>query len=315
MVDTSLDIRLRATMVGPIAARTLRSGARGLVRAVFERSFYAFLGTGWICVGSESLGAGPLNLLCAPWHSGLAMHPILRVGDAVCVDNGVLYAGDFRLSVHTAQLWQPEPPGVWNNASLTRGLASFEGALPPSLPDEGLARLLRCTGTPSPATPLMTAAKSSISYLEQLLGGAATSRDPKIDAARIAPLLGLGPGLTPSGDDFLAGVLVARSLTERARLRDRLWQAVEPLLTHHTSDISHAHLAAAAEGFGGAALHELLCAILAGATDTKPPAIAAVTAIGHTSGWDALAGAISALRTHNPLTASSCSSWSAVAGG
>lgn len=297
MVDTSPDIRLRATMVGPIAARTLRPGARGLVRAVFERSFYACLGTELICVGSESLGAGPLNLLCAPWHYGLAMHPILRVGDAVGVVNGVLNAGDFRLSVHTAQLWQPEPPGVWNNASLTRGLASFEDALPPSLPDEGLARLLRCTGTPNLATPVMTAAKSSVSYLEQLLGGAATGRDPKIDAARIAPLLGLGPGLTPSGDDFLAGVLVALSLTERARLRDRIWQAVEPLLTHHTSDISHAHLAAAAEGFGCAALHELLCAILAGATDPNPPAIDAVTAIGHTSGWDALAGAIAALRT------------------
>ena len=82
-------------MVGPIAARTLRPGARGLVRAVFERSFYACLGTELICVGSESLGAGPLNLLCAPWHYGLAMHPILRVGDAVGVVNGVLNAGDY----------------------------------------------------------------------------------------------------------------------------------------------------------------------------------------------------------------------------
>ncbi len=283
-------------MVGPIAARTLRSGTRGLVRAVFERSFYASLGTEWICVGPVSLGAGPLNLLCAPWRTALAIRPILRVGDAVGVDDGVLNAGDFRLSVHTAQLWQPEPHGVWSKASLARGLASFEDALPPSLPDEGLARLLRCTGTANLATPVIAAAQSPVRYLKQLLRGDATGRDPKIDAKKIAPLLGLGPGLTPSGDDFLAGILLALSLTERARLRDRIWHAMEPLLMHHTADISRAHLAAAAEGFGSAALHNLLCAILAGATNTTTPAIAAVTAIGHTSGWDALAGAIAALR-------------------
>ncbi len=296
MVDTSLDTRLRATMVGPIAARTLRSGARGLVRAVFERSFYASLGTQWICIGSVSLGAGPLNLLCAPWHSALALHPILRVGDAVGVDDGVLNAGDFRLPLHIAQLWRPEPPEVWSKASLARGLASFGGALPPSLPDAGLARLLRCTGTPSPATPVINAARLPVRYLIQLVQEAMTGVDAHIDAESIAPLLGLGPGLTPSGDDYLGGMLVALSLIGQTCLRARLWQALEPLLVHRTTKISHAHLAAAAEGFGGAALHDLICAILVGATDTRPPAIAAVTAIGHTSGWDALAGAIAALR-------------------
>lgn len=295
MVDTSLDVRLRATMVGPIAARTLRLGARGLVRAVFQRSFYASLGTEWICVGSVRLGAGPLNLLCAPWHSSLA-HPILRVGDAVGVDNGVLNAGNFRVLVLTARQWQPKPPGVWSKASLARGLASFEDALPPWLPDQGLACLLRPAGKPELAAPVIAAAQLPVDFLNRLLRAAVDGLDTDIDAERIKPLLGLGPGLTPSGDDYLGGILVALTVAGEFRLRDRLWQGLEPLLSLRTGEISRAHLAAAAEGFGSAALHDLLRAILTGATDATSAGIARMAAIGHTSGWDALAGAIAVLR-------------------
>lgn len=296
MVDTSLDVRVRATMVGPVAARALRSGARGLVRAVFERSFYASLGTQWICIGSVSLGAGPLNLLCAPWHSVRAMHPILRVGDAVGVHDGELNAGDFRLPLHTVQLWRLEPTCIWSKASLARGLASFADALPPRLPDEGLACVLQPAGTHNLVTPVLNAARLPIRYLTQLVEEAATGLDADIDAERIAPLLGLGPGLTPSGDDYLGGVLVALSLIGQTRLRARLWQALEPLLVHRTTEVSRAHLAAAAEGFGSAALHDLLHAILSDATDKTSAGIAAVAAIGNTSGWDALAGAIAVLQ-------------------
>jgi hypothetical protein len=55
-------------------------------------------------------------------------------------------------------------------------------------------------------------------------------------------------------------------------------------------------LAAAAEGFGSAALHDLHAAIVEGSSEAVPEALRAVTAIGHTSGWDALAGVASALR-------------------
>jgi hypothetical protein len=118
-----------------------------------------------------------------------------------------------------------------------------------------------------------------------------------IDADQIAPLIGLGPGLTPSGDDYLGGILIALSVIGQTRLRDRLWQTLEPLLTRRTGDISRAHLAAAAGGLGNAALHDVLSAILAGRTDAIFTAVASISAHGHTSGWDTLAGGIAVLRT------------------
>jgi hypothetical protein len=91
-------------------------------------------------------------------------------------------------------------------------------------------------------------------------------------------------------------MLVALALAGRTEVRDRLWQALEPVLAVYTGDISRAHLSAAAEGLGSAVLHELLNDMLEGRSEAIPSALAAVATIGHTSGWDTLAGALAVLR-------------------
>jgi len=294
MLDAST---LHALLVGPVAARVLRAGTRGTVCAVFDRSIYVSLDAGCICVGSVALDAGPLNLLCERWFTARRIGAPLQVGDAVRVERDVLRIGPAAISFATAQPWHPQPPGIWNRTTLAHGLAAFADALPRSLPDEGLAPLLDADLRMARATsPVAAAAKSTIRHLTQLLQGPKAEDGAGINAEQIAPLIGLGPGLTPSGDDCLGGILVALSLTGQIGLRDKLWQALKPLLACRTGDISRAHLAAAAEGYGCCALHDLLCAILTGATDVIPAAIASVAAIGHTSGWDALFGAVTVLR-------------------
>jgi hypothetical protein len=63
-----------------------------------------------------------------------------------------------------------------------------------------------------------------------------------------------------------------------------------------TSPISAAFLRAAAEGLGCEALHEAISAILEGRTEALARHIEALGRIGHTSGWDALAGAVLVLQ-------------------
>jgi Protein of unknown function (DUF2877) len=294
MLDAVAPTTLRATLVGQLAAPTLHGGARGEVRAVFERSFYVWLDAGWICAGPASLGAGPLNVLCDPWPAD-QLNLILQAGDAARVENGYLRAGSISIVLDAAQNWRPEPPRSWCRTSLARGLAAFSDALPAILPKDGLARLLRPERAAIIPTPVLASAQAPTRYLANLIAAPGPNA-LTVDAERIVPLIGLGPGLTPSGDDYLGGVLVALALTDRAAMRDRLWHALQPHLAANTGDISRTHLAAAAEGFGSAAMHELLAAILTGDTKAVPDALAAVAVIGHTSGWDALAGAVSALR-------------------
>jgi len=98
-------------------------------------------------------------------------------------------------------------------------------------------------------------------------------------------LIGLGPGLTPSGDDYLGGVLVALRAVRRNTHAESLWRWLEPLLASRTSELSAAHLAAAAAGEAHEALHEVLNGAPAGRLD----------GVGHCSGWDAFAGAMAVL--------------------
>jgi Protein of unknown function (DUF2877) len=282
-----------AAGIGPIAARALRPGARGSVAAVFERSVYVELDSGWACLGAEHLGAGPLNLVCARWPAGpLRAH--VDCGDLAEIDAGLLLAGRLAIALGEAAPWLPDGVGHWDKASLSRGLAATEEALRALAPRDGLALLSAEDGSFRPA--LLSRREGPLAHLEQLLARPRALEPPPIDVARIAPLLGLGPGLTPSGDDYLGGLLVALSLVGRSGVRDQLWQALHPLTIDGTTAISRAHLAAAAEGLGSAALHHALGAILCGATERIAAACAGLGKVGHTSGWDALAGALSVLR-------------------
>ena len=282
-----------AILVGSVAARSANTDARGTVRAVFDRSFYVTLDAGLICVGPESMGAGPLNLICAPWFDDLSLRTVLQPGDFAIVENARFHAGPVSISLERAQRWHPPPVGPWSRSSLARGLAAFADTLPRQLPSEGLARLLRPTGPIDRPSPVLAAAEAPIRHLLETIN----SMDADdIDCDQIEPLIGLGPGLTPSGDDYLGGLLIALSLIGRTCLRDQLWQALEPLLARRTGDISRAHLAAAAAGLGNSALHAVLCAILAGRTDAISVAFTSITGLGHTSGWDTLAGSVAGLR-------------------
>jgi hypothetical protein len=156
--------------------------------------------------------------------------------------------------------------------------------------------------SPSPHTPLIPAqagiqepciTPSSGAALGHRLGG--DERESEA-VSNLRPLLGLGPGLTPSGDDFLGGAMVALTCLGMNPLRERIWATLAPVAATHTNDVSRAHLAAAAEGYGSAPLHNLIDAIVAGDADAMPQRIAALAAIGHTSGWDAMAGALTVLR-------------------
>ncbi|NGO75395.1 DUF2877 domain-containing protein, partial [Streptomyces sp. YC504] len=102
-------------------------------------------------------------------------------------------------------------------------------------------------------------------------------------------LLGRGPGLTPSGDDYLCGLLLAANAASvtpswKASLADALIEAHE-----HTTLVSASLLAHAATGHCIPQVHDLLSATAA--SDEVPPGpLAALLAVGHSSGSDLLHG-------------------------
>src|SRR5207249_3852165 len=83
-------------------------------------------------------------------------------------------------------------------------------------------------------------------------------------------LVGLGTGLTPSGDDALAGALITLNELGLTAAADALADFILPLARVRTNKISFAHLAAAAEGEGTETLHDTLAAL----ASADEPAIA-----------------------------------------
>jgi len=109
----------------------------------------------------------------------------------------------------------------------------------------------------------------------------------------VAALVGRGPGLTPSGDDALAGaLLVAHALGAGEALPD----AVRTRLAATTA-VSAALLAAAADGYAAHPVVALVDAAVAADPDAVRRALPAVLAIGHTSGADTVTGIRAALTT------------------
>jgi hypothetical protein len=241
----------RAEVAGRFAQVALASG-EGEVCAAFRRSFYLrFPGGRYACIGDLSLGRGPLNVLVGE----LKIPPL---GERVGVEHA------------HAQLWAPPPyqPGRLK-------LADLRDAARPLVPAEGLGCLILGTHN-----ALSGHAQPALEALERWLVGNALG-------AEAEQLIGLGPGLTPSGDDYFGGMLVALRASGRGVQADGLWRWLQPRLAGRTSAISAAHLAAAAAGEAHEALHEVLNGELQ---------LEKLDAVGHCSGWDALAGALAVLR-------------------
>ena len=92
-------------------------------------------------------------------------------------------------------------------------------------------------------------------------------------------------------------MLVALRWVGRGAQADSLWRWLEPHLAGRTGELSIAHLAAAAAGEAHEAVHGILEDLSAWEAPDLNPALARLDAVGHSSGWDALAGIVAVAKT------------------
>lgn len=279
---------LRAVAVGELTLQALRRRARGVVIAQFERSLYARFETGaFACIGTQSIGAGPLNVLLA--HRDWLCLRNVPPAQTVDASDGALALGGLRIALSGAARWHPRRAPVLREllAVRLRALTALAGRRVPAV---GLGRLAFSTAR-CDSDPVLRLARPGWDALERWLaqsvaiGGAARAPEPVA-----ATLIGLGPGLTPSGDDVFCGVLIALASVGFDRARAALWSWLRVHMDQRTSELSAAHLRAAAVGHGHSALHAVLdCS--ADDRSALDAALYRLGQVGHCSGWDALAGA------------------------
>lgn len=290
-----------ATLVGRFARHALVADREWRVFAAFRRSFYCRSARGaLILAGPATLGAGPLQVLW-PDSTPLEGRPP-AVGMAVGVDldgAGPVPGAALTLGLGHAREWRrPAPPG-WKPSSLRRGLVWLAAAAERA-PVEGMGSLIAplVTGEapPTRSVGVPRVARRAWPVLAALSGWARDAlregRAAGAPPASVEGLVGLGPGLTPSGDDVLAGALLALHAFARPDLADRLAAWLRPRAEGRTGAISLAHLECAARGEGAAILHDALAALSPGDPATLAGSVAAVGTLGHSSGWDGLTGIV-----------------------
>jgi hypothetical protein len=266
----------RALSVGVTAARALIA-AGGSARVMARPGGAAFL-----AAAGEIVWLGPATAPRHPRAVLVASVPDVAVGAALSVD------------IVGLAPWQPWTPvlGAAGVSTLREGWRLLIGDVRALGPPAGFGA--RLAGEPL-IFPLDGAASDTRALAE------ACAHD---DAARAAPaalaLLGLGGGLTPSGDDFVGGVLFARGVLAAAGAADapgwhRVADAVRHAARERTHPISAALLGDLARGASHAPLHDLVAALAMGDVATARAAAAALVRLGHSSGWDILAGATAGL--------------------
>ena len=290
-----------ATVVGRFARHALVADREWRVLAAFRRSFYCRSARGaWILAGPATLGAGPLQVLW-PGSSPLeGRAPAVGMTVGVDLDGaGPVPGAALTLGLGQAREWRRPAPPRWEPSSLRRGLAGLAD-LAERAPVDGMGSLisplLAGAAPPDPSVGGPGVAPRAWPMLAALSGWALAALGPGRAAgappASVEGLVGLGPGLTPSGDDVLAGALLALHAFGRADLADRLAAWLRPRAEGRTGVISLAHLECAARGEGAAILHDALAALSSGDPATVAGSVTAVGTLGHSSGWDGLTGIV-----------------------
>ncbi len=301
-----------ATLIGD----TPPSGLWGSVIATFQRSCYVLGANGGLmCVADSSLVDGPVMLRVGFPEPRYVEALGVRTGMPLLVEDGDLRLGPgILLRMSSARPWTP--PVVKRSAppeAILDCLSSLAAGLASAAPGDGLAPLVGCAEDLASERPVRSTGRSlvvraALPGLRQLVMGLRTDNAFAIDHG-VETLIGLGPGLTPSGDDLLGGMMVGLIGTRRSRsgLADgpgsapccpneqRSTTAMGDSIRRHaanrTTAISAGLLRHAAQGIGSAPVHHLVQLVLETASPVRSTAAAlAVAGADHTSGWDCLAG-------------------------
>lgn len=119
-------------------------------------------------------------------------------------------------------------------------------------------------------------------------------------AGEVRSLTGRGPGLTPAGDDALAGFVLARRAIDPPGCRTT--SAIVLAGGRHTSEPARSLLRAAARGEGFDVAVGMLGALLAADGPALAPAVRRLTALGATTGRAMLTGLIRGLLCDPPAS-------------
>jgi hypothetical protein len=289
-----------ALSISADAAFSLRGEKEGIVHSVFDRAFNIKVGNELIGVVRSDVPQNPINLVVdvPPTERfpslGIQNGMNVSIGrNYLLIDNGV------GIRLEGARVWCPKtliencqtPEVIERNVRIVQEIAGDEWG------GDGLGGLIPYIGEISRgATPKLKGANEVTKYvLPRLVNFVKAIKRKNINEVKLSAgrLIGLGPGLSPSSDDLISGLMVSSwwvSHSLGGGIEDV--EAINETIVQqamNTTLVSREILKHSAKGETNIPVQEFLEKIL-GSTWCEKITVDEVLRIGETSGFDMMAG-------------------------
>ena len=288
----------RARLAAPAARRALEQASTWTVLQVHaEACNLGDESDQVVALVTPASGAGPFSIVVELPQGSSGFTAYLAAGDSGEPRAGSLEVGGLNVRLAEAETWQPRP--AWEalraSGSLPRWLDELAALLasqaPPGSLADGLDAMLgdRVLESAEQGDLGRMALARAVEAGGKLVRGLAAA-DLTAAAAATGELAGLGAGLTPAGDDFLVGGMLALWSSADSSEARRACQTLLDAAGPKTNRLSRAWMRAAAEGEAAEAWHGLVRAVIQGEAKAVRRAGQRIIRQGHTSGADALTG-------------------------
>ena len=248
-----------------------------LFHSRFARSIHFASNDRLVSLVDEGIGPGPLNIVFRDFSSEevTSCRPALRVGLNVVVFG----SRRFRFTHNHCYRSNFEVDG-WCPSRLCRQLSVFEELLTGTSHPQSLSFLLDSRRLKNFQSGVQRAFSKQILHgVQQVFSGNLL--------IGIRALKGCGWGLTPSGDDFIAGLLIGLNLLQKMQHGD-FQNAIDAIFTASLGDnlFSNTFLDLASRGLLSGRIKDLISALMRGGEGAVRTSTEKLFAVGGTSGAD-----------------------------
>jgi hypothetical protein len=242
-----------------------------------------------LSIVTPQIGNGPFNLVV---EDAVLFSDSLNAKSQISIHTDQLRLGDLTINTADANLWSSRPD--WDLLHTRRA--------------DIIDQLVKLSITNYREAPHSHWGQLSSVLFFNSLASSLVSADLPSSLTAAKQLAGLGVGLTPTGDDFILGALLAVWIIHPPEIASVLAEEITNIAAPLTTSLSAVWLRSAGRGEAGILWHKFFDTLIFTDSEQIQTATDNILAIGETSGADALAGFVSVFISYAELETRLCHS-------